>query len=104
MARKRDIEAYKRRLAKMTDARQLQARDIGAIATLSNFSWHGPIEGRIIAVTHRQGIGLLGPIIVTDVTICTACINGPACCDRDSEIVLDHAALHSIRIGGTTDD
>ncbi len=74
--RAREIEAYRRRLAKRTKARDLASECIGAVVAASDASGveHvGTLTGFTVYITS----GLFGPIIGVDITLCGACVGQP---------------------------
>lgn len=96
MARKRDIEAYDRRVAAMRSERELEARDLGAIVTVHDSMRQADVTGVLVEVRHRIGVGLFGPAIYTGVTLCRGCL-GPGQCDNTDRVDIDTATLVSIR-------
>lgn len=94
-ASKRQVDAYRRRLAKITaaaDASLLTAECINAVATVEPL--HGDRvrqTGTLVSYTHRLEVGILGAYIATDVRLC------PFCVDRHSEQCPAEHALPVIR-------
>lgn len=96
MVRKRDIDAYDRRAAKMCSERELEARDLGAIVTVYDAEHGRDVTGALVGFRHRIGVGLFGNAIWTDVTVCPECIGGHTC-TGSSDIDVRAATLVSIR-------
>jgi hypothetical protein len=88
MATQRQIDAYRRRLAKIKSGAGLTAECVGAV-------FYGGVEepmsadqevGTIIGVEHCQGWGLFGPTVWTRVKLCKACVHkkgGDRCVQAD---------------------
>ena len=98
MATRRQVQAYQRRLAKIDSGTRLTAECLNAVVTFLTLRGADEVTGTLVSYTHRLGFGLLGPRVVTDVRICTECIdqNGD-CPDVATLPVHEDIALLSIR-------
>ena len=75
----RQIEAARKRLAKVTDAGALERRDIGANVRITDAA--GTVTtGSLVGIRHYIGAGLFGPRAMSSVYLCVDC-NGNNCSD-----------------------
>jgi hypothetical protein len=105
MASKRKIDAYRKRLAKISSKRlpahHLTADCIGAVVSYWELGDHEVRHGTLTGFAYRMGVGLLGPRLMVDITVCTACVHqrGGSACEA-SEITIVDAAISDIRRNG----
>lgn len=74
MATAREIEAWRRRLARRTTAEDLAVECIGAVIAFTDSETEDQVVGTLTSVRAYQGIGLFGPVVRVDVTVCTDCV------------------------------
>jgi hypothetical protein len=104
MATKREIEAYRKRLARIGGAinpgAQLTSECLYAVVTyLDEFGGEEKV-GTLVGYSHRIGQGLFGPRVVTDITVCTDCAHRKGRCGPDFEVTAtDVAVLEVVRNG-----
>lgn len=102
MATLRQIDAYRRRLAKITGTAQLTTECLGAVVQVGNVE-ADPVLGTLVSFTQRQRVGLFGMQLATDVVLCPTCVGRSADCSRDDEIQLKDVWLLTITRNATED-
>ncbi|HTW17039.1 MAG TPA: hypothetical protein VMF51_18055 [Nocardioides sp.] len=90
----RQIEAYRRRLAKVTQAHLLTSECVGAVIRFTVLDLFGApnsaasrtVVGTLTSYRVYTGFGLMGPTVRIDVVICEACVGTPggdSCADSE---------------------
>lgn len=96
----REINAYRRRLARIAEDDQpsskLTAECLGAVVEAREAGTFHEIVGTLVSVTHRQALGLFGMRLATDVTLCTACVGKHGDCGPATEVVVADASVTRI--------
>lgn len=97
----RQIDAYRRRLAKIEKAFGLTGECLDAVIAWADFVEGEPVVccGTLVEFRIYTGVGLFGPTRYVDVTICTACVGEPASEQRCEE----SKATHTIVAGAVVD-
>lgn len=105
MPSKRKIEAYRKRLAKISakdnPGRHLTSDCLYAVVTYCDLEDQEHRQGTLVGFGQRVAGGLFGPRVATDITVCTACVHqsGGNRCD-DSEISVRDVAVLEVRRNG----
>lgn len=101
-ATKRQIDAYRVRLAKINAAEGLTTECIGAVVTVYvDPGCNVEVTGTLSGFTHRLGFGLFGQRIVTDVSLCLGCVHKPGgnACNEPETSYADVALVEVVRNG-----
>ena len=85
---KRQIDAYRRKLAKIEGAHELSPIAFNAVVSVWVYGQgDDPIVGTLVAVRHEIGVGLFGQSIETYVKLCPECVHKRgANCKRPAEL------------------
>lgn len=107
MASERQVEAYRKRLAKIAGkgAAMLTSECLGAVASVEGSIVEGrgiakqkKVVGTLVSYQHAHRLGMFGLRIITNVTVCTACVHQRAqCAPRDLRTVTDVILLDLVR-------
>ena len=73
--RAREIEAYRRRLAKITTPDKLTSECLAAVVTAKCVEYDQPVTGVLLALEHYIGEGLVGPMVWTRIKLCFGCVD-----------------------------
>lgn len=85
MEQREQVEAYRGRLALVDEAHKLTAECMNSVIAFFNTDGDGELTiGTLTGWRFYQGIGLFGPQLRIEVTICTECVGREArdCVDR----------------------
>ncbi len=104
MASKRQLDAYRNRLAKISagDA-PLTPECLNAVVTVTDMSGQER-TGTLVQFTYRIAWGLLGPRTSLSVRLCPECVDRRGNCPRASDLpILDDVSVVTIRRNGDGD-
>ena len=89
MATKKQIDAYRARLAKIDDQNKLTHESLGAVFTGGVAGEPDPVIGTLMSIRHSMGMGLFGPTTYTYVKLCPACAHqkSTGCIDPEEVMV-----------------
>lgn len=94
---KRQIDAYRRRLAKIKRCEQISVEALHAVLTAVARDGR-TVVGTIVAMKHEIGYGIFGPTIVSAVKLCPDCVHkvGRLCKSPDALEWVDIVLVESV--------
>lgn len=103
MATQRQVDAYRRRLAKISaqdsPGHHLTAECLQAVVTFHALWPHESEDGQqgtLVGFGYRIGQGLFGPRLMVDITVCDDCVHRKGQCGPDHEQHFEDVVITAI--------